>query len=88
MAEEYLQSDLARAIETHNIESVENLNKSETVFYICDVLNVEPPESHPSEHNGTVPRSLSQQWAKVLAEGEESDGESGEESDDENDEDN
>jgi len=68
MDEEYLQSDLARAIETDSIESVGNLNKSETVFYLCDILGVEPPESHPSEHNGTVPRSLSQQWAKTLAE--------------------
>lgn len=68
MSKEYTKSDLARAIESHTTESVENLNKSETVFYICDVLDVEPPESHPAEHNGTVPRSLSQEWAKVLAE--------------------
>ncbi|AAQ13749.1 hypothetical protein [His 1 virus] len=85
MSEEYLQSDLARAIETHSIESVENLNKSETVFYICDVLGVEPPEAHPSEHNGTVPRSLSQEWAKILAEEAE---ENSEENNDESEEDN
>lgn len=62
----YLKSDLARAVETHSPAAIENLDKSETVFYLCSVLGVEPPEEHPSEHNGTVPRNLSQQWAKVL----------------------
>lgn len=67
MDSEYLKSDLARAIESHDESSIENLNKNETIFYLCSVLDVEPPASHPSEHNGTVPRSISQEWAKTVA---------------------
>lgn len=63
---DYLKSTLARAVETHSDETIQSLNKNETLFYLCDVFGVEPPEAHPSEHNGTVPRSLSQQFARIM----------------------
>lgn len=63
---DYLKSTLARAVETHSDEVIQSLNKNETLFYLCYVFDVEPPEAHPSEHNGTVPRSLSQQFARIM----------------------
>jgi len=58
-------NDYQRAVSTH--EGVENLDKSEAVYYIHKVLTGEEPEGTPSDHNGNVTRTQVKAWAEAVA---------------------
>lgn len=59
-------SNLGRAVETGNEESIDKLDRAELVFYVCAVLGIDPPADHPSEYSGRVSRELLRSFADAI----------------------
>lgn len=52
------QSDLERAYDVQEQDAIDRLNKSELVFYVCLLLDIDTPAEHPSEYTGQVGREI------------------------------
>lgn len=60
------QTPLERAVEDN--EGVQNLDKSETIYYLDAVFRDSMPEGHPDDHNGNATRAMLKDVAAVVAE--------------------
>lgn len=57
---------IQRALENHNEDEIDALNKAESVFYLDGVLTGEVPEGAPETHNGNATYAQLKEWAKIL----------------------
>lgn len=65
----------ARAKMAPSVEAVENLSKSEALYWLLSDFGLETPEGHPDDHNGNVTKNNVRALARARAEERYSDGE-------------